>query len=65
MIRNPGGLYGTVTEDDLGQEGVSSSRNGYLSTLLMDTAMAESDRFVAENRGTGIPAMLRLSARPA
>lgn len=58
LIRNPGGLYGSVTEDDLGAEGVSSSRNGHLSSLLMDTAMPGSDRLVAENRGSGIPAML-------
>lgn len=58
LIRSPGGLFGTVTEDDLGEEGVSSSRNGYLSALLMDTAMPGGSLLVAENRGTGIPAML-------
>lgn len=58
MIRNPGGLFGTVTEEDLGEEGVSSSRNGHLSTLLMDTAMPGGELLVAENRGSGIPAML-------
>lgn len=58
VIRNPGGLYGTVTEEDLGEEGISSSRTGHLSALLMDTAMPSGDRLVAENRGSGIPAML-------
>ena len=58
IIRNPGGLYGTVTEEDLGGEGVSSSRNAYLSALLMETAMPGGQRLVAENRGSGIPAML-------
>ncbi len=58
MIRSPGGLFGAVTEDDLGQDGVSSSRNGHLSMLLMDVTMPDGDRLVAENRGSGIPAML-------
>ncbi|MFQ1003544.1 ATP-binding protein [Modestobacter sp. SSW1-42] len=58
MIRNPGGLFGTVTENDLGEEGISSSRNSYLSTLLMDTYMPGGELLVAENRGSGIPAML-------
>ncbi len=58
VIRNPGGLFGTVTEEDLGREGISSSRNGHLSSLLTDTAMPDGDRLVAENRGSGIPAML-------
>lgn len=58
VIRNPGGLFGTVTEEDLGREGISSSRNGHLSSMLTDTAMPDGERLVAENRGSGIPAML-------
>lgn len=58
VIRNPGGLFGTVTPDDLGQEGVSSSRNGYLIQLLADVYLPGTDQVVADNRGSGIPDML-------
>lgn len=58
MIRNAGGLFGTVTEEDLGGEGVSSSRNSFLSILLTETAIPGTERVVVENRGSGIPAML-------
>jgi ATP-dependent DNA helicase RecG len=58
VIRNPGGLFGPVTEDDLGEDGVSSSRNAHLARLLQDVTLAGSNRVVCENRGTGIPTML-------
>lgn len=58
VVRNPGGLFGTVTPDDLGQEGVSSSRNGYLIPLLADVYLPGTDQVVADNRGSGIPDML-------
>lgn len=58
VVRNAGGLFGAVTPDDLGQEGVSSSRNGYLVPLLSDVFLPGTDRVVVENRGSGIPDML-------
>lgn len=58
VVRNPGGLFGTVTPDDLGQEGVSSSRNGFLIPLLSDVYLPGTDQVVADNRGSGIPDML-------
>lgn len=58
VVRNPGGLFGTVTPDDLGQEGVSSSRNSYLINLLSDVYLPGTDRVVVDNRGSGIPDML-------
>lgn len=58
VIRNPGGLFGTVTPDDLGQEGVSSSRNGFLIPMLADVYLPGTDQVVADNRGSGIPDML-------
>lgn len=58
VVRNPGGLFGTVTPDDLGQEGVSSSRNDYLVPLLADVYLPGTDQVVADNRGSGIPDML-------
>jgi len=59
VIANPGGLFGTVTEDDLGGEGVSSTRNPVLVKLLQDVRLPDSDRTVCENRASGIPTMLR------
>jgi ATP-dependent DNA helicase RecG len=59
VVRSPGALYGPVRVDDLGNEGVSSSRNAFLANLLTDTYFPRSDRLVAENRASGIPAMIR------
>ncbi|RZT88740.1 ATP-dependent DNA helicase RecG [Pseudonocardia sediminis] len=59
IVRSPGDLFGPVTLVDLGEEGVSSSRNSYLAQLLSDTYMPRSDRLVAENRASGIPTMIR------
>lgn len=59
VVRSPGSLYGLVRVENLGTEGVSSSRNAFLATLLSDTYLPRSDRLVAENRASGIPAMIR------
>ncbi len=57
-IESPGGLYGPVSTDDLESgDPVSSSRNASLAKLLEDVA-TEDGRAVAENRGTGMAAML-------
>ncbi|OXM55348.1 transcriptional regulator [Amycolatopsis thailandensis] len=58
LIRNPGGLYGSVREENLGVEGTSSARNATLLKILEDTPLPGSDRPICENRGSGIPAML-------
>jgi ATP-dependent DNA helicase RecG len=57
-IRSPGGLYGNVTLDELGTEGISSSRNATLASLLSDTYMPNAAELVAENRSSGIRTML-------
>jgi ATP-dependent DNA helicase RecG len=51
-IRNPGGLFGPVNEDNLGEPGVQATRNQHLIQLLEDLGPAE-------NRGTGIITMMR------
>lgn len=51
-ILNPGGLYGDVTIDRLGEAGVSSSRNQFLSNIL-ETTPYPGGGYVVENRGTG------------
>ena len=51
-ITNPGGLYGNVTIESLGKDGITSTRNQYLSNLLESTPFGDGS-FVAENRGTG------------
>lgn len=57
-VRSPGGIYG-LSEDDLGQNGASSSRNMALAALLSDAYLPQSGELVAENRASGIPSMCR------
>lgn len=55
-IVNPGGLYGTVTVDNIGKYGASSSRNQYLSRILESSPYPEGypeKGYVVENKGTG------------
>jgi ATP-dependent DNA helicase RecG len=58
VVLNAGGLFGPVTADRLGLEGMSSRRNQVLMTLLEDVVVPEDRRVVCENRGTGIGAIL-------
>ena len=55
-ILNPGGLYGRMTMENLGQPGNTASRNQFLSSIL-ETTPAEPGRFVVENRGSGLPSI--------
>lgn len=59
VVANPGGLFGAITEDDLGGDGVTSTRNPVLAKLLQDVRLPETGRMVCENRASGIPTMLR------
>jgi ATP-dependent DNA helicase RecG len=63
VVRSPGGLFGAVTEDDLGSEGISSSRNAGLAKLLQDVLLPGASRVVCENRGSGIPTMINVLRR--
>lgn len=51
-VMSPGGLYGTVTVDNLGEAGISSTRNQYLADIL-ETTPYPGGGYVAENRGSG------------
>ncbi|MFT4288772.1 ATP-binding protein [Nocardioides sp.] len=57
-VMNPGGLFGAVDIEHLGEEGRSSARNGSLLKILEDVVIPGEDRVVCENRGSGIRAML-------
>lgn len=64
-IMSPGGLYGPVTVESLGQYGVSATRNEYLSNILEATPFAEEDvekGYVVENKGTGFAQIRRALA---
>lgn len=64
-IINPGGLYGSTTVESLGKDGISSTRNEFLSRLLTYTPFESG--FVVENKGTGfmvIEAALAKSLMP-
>jgi len=54
-IQSPGGLHGNVSEDTL--ENDQSTRNSTLMRLMEDTQL-EDGRYLVENRGSGIPAMI-------
>jgi ATP-dependent DNA helicase RecG len=57
-IHNPGGLFGSIDIDHLGEEGRSSARNAVLMKLLEDISAPGEDRTVCENRGSGVRAMI-------
>lgn len=57
-IMNPGGLFGAVDIERLGEEGRSSARNSLLMKVLEDVQVPDEDRTVCENRGSGIRAMI-------
>ena len=61
VIRSPGGLFGGISTDELGESGVSASRNARLAVLLADTYLPHSTEIVAENRGSGVPEMISLA----
>jgi ATP-dependent DNA helicase RecG len=56
-VENPGGLFGPVTVERLGEPGLLATRNAHLMRLLEDLPV-EDGRVMCENRGTGITAML-------
>jgi ATP-dependent DNA helicase RecG len=57
-VTSPGGLFGNVRLETLGQVGTSSSRNARLAALLQEAGDPLTGRPVAENRGSGISMMI-------
>ena len=57
-VTSPGGLFGNVRLETLGQSGTSSSRNARLAALLQEAGDPHTGRPVAENRGSGISMMI-------
>jgi ATP-dependent DNA helicase RecG len=57
-IHNPGGLFGSIDIDHLGEEGRSSARNALLMKLLEDISVPGEDRTICENRGSGVRVMI-------
>lgn len=58
LIMNPGGLYGPVTLEKLGDPGVSAARNQVLMKLLEDIVTPGDTFAVCENRGSGMGTIL-------
>lgn len=59
VIANPGGLFGPVTVDRLGEAGIAATRNQTLMRILEDLPVPGEHRgTLCENRGSGIGAML-------
>jgi ATP-dependent DNA helicase RecG len=57
-VTSPGGLFGNVRLETLGQSRTSSSRNARLAALLQEAGDPLTGRPVAENRGSGIGMMI-------
>ncbi|KXB52480.1 hypothetical protein HMPREF2976_11775 [Corynebacterium sp. HMSC077D10] len=57
-IRNPGGLWGDRTVDNI-RDNSSMSRNRRLSSLLSRTPAARGSGTVSENQGSGVPRMFQ------
>jgi ATP-dependent DNA helicase RecG len=63
-VISPGGLFGPVTIEKLGDEGTASTRNRVLMDLLENLRFQRDRRFICEGRATGIPTV-RNSLREA
>ena len=58
-IDNPGGLFGPVTVDRLGEQGLQASRNSFLIKILEDCPVPGEPGVLCENRGSGILHMIQ------
>ncbi len=57
-IISPGGIFGAILPDQLGDPGVQSSRNEILMNILEDLAPAGETRSLCENRGSGLASVM-------
>jgi ATP-dependent DNA helicase RecG len=57
-VTSPGGLFGNVRLETLGESRASTSRNARLAALLQEAGDPFTGRPVAENRGSGIGLMI-------
>lgn len=57
-VSSPGGLFGNVSLEGLGESGTASSRNPRLAALLQEAGDPVTGRPVAENRGSGVSLMI-------
>lgn len=57
-VLSPGGLFGPIQPDQLGEAGVQSSRNAYLMRVLEELPPLGERRPLCENRGTGLVSIL-------
>ena len=55
---NPGGLFGPVVLERLGEPGQQAARNAHLVRLVTELAEDQAQRRLCENRGTGIAVMV-------
>ncbi|MGH3615974.1 MAG: ATP-binding protein [Pseudonocardia sp.] len=63
MIRSPGGLYGPITDEDLGEADVSSSRNSVLAQLLSDVYLPANGSARCREPARGLAPVMRLAQR--
>ncbi|CAN5578389.1 ATP-binding protein [soil metagenome] len=54
VVKNPGGLYGSIVPSELGVIDVSSTRNAVLAKMLADIPSSTGEP-VCENRASGLP----------
>lgn len=57
-VLSPGGLFGPIQPDQLGEVGVQSSRNAHLMRVLEELPPPHERRPLCENRGTGLVSVL-------
>jgi ATP-dependent DNA helicase RecG len=57
-VLSPGGLFGPIQPDQLGEVGVQSSRNAHLMRVLEELPPPGERRPLCENRGTGLVSVL-------
>ena len=57
-IISPGGIYGAILPDSLGEVGVQSSRNEILMNILENLSPSGESRPLCENRGSGLAAIM-------